>query len=70
MKLNDTAIQEHEDENICIFQNNVHNFNSQKPQKRHSNLEVFLMQLGNETFKMLFEKLKHSNTSKEEWQEI
>ena len=28
------------------------------------------MQLGIETFKMLFDKQKHSNTSKEEWQVI
>ena len=41
-----------------------------KPPKGHSNLEVFLSQLENEVYKMPFENLKHSNTSKEEWQAI
>ena len=39
-----------------------------KPPKGHPNLEVFLSQLENEVYKMPFENLKHSNTSKEEWQ--
>ena len=41
-----------------------------KPPKGHPNLEVFLSQLENEVYKMPFENLKHSNTSKEEWQAI
>ena len=41
-----------------------------KPPKGHPNLEVFLNQLENEVYKMPFENLKHSNTSKEEWQAI
>ena len=43
---------------------------SWKPPKGHPNLEVFLSQLENEIFKMPFDNLKHSNTSKEEWQAI
>ena len=43
---------------------------SWKPPKGHPNLEVFLSQLENEIFKMPFDKLKHSNTSKEKWQAI
>ena len=39
-------------------------------QKVTPNLEVFLSKLENEIFKMDFDNLKHSNTSKEEWQAI
>ena len=39
---------------------------SWEPPKGHPNLEVFLSQLENEIFKIPFDNLKHSNTSKEE----
>ena len=38
---------------------------SWKPPKGHPNLEVFLSQLENEIFEMLFDNLKHSNASKD-----
>ena len=43
---------------------------SWKPPKAHPSLEVFLSRLKNEIFKMSFDNLKHSNTSKEEWHAI
>ena len=43
---------------------------SWEPPKGHSSLGIFLSQLENEIFKMPFDNLKHSNTSKEEWQAI
>ena len=41
-----------------------------KPPKGHPNLEVILNQLESEFFKMPFDDLKHSNTSKEEWHAV
>ena len=43
---------------------------SWKPPNGHPYLEVFLSQLENEIFKLFFDYLKQSNTSKEEWQAI
>ena len=41
-----------------------------KPPKIQSNLETFLIQLENKIFKLAFENLRHSKTSKEEWEGI
>ena len=41
-----------------------------KPSNGHPNLEVFPIQLKNEIFKQPLENLRHSNTSKEEWEAI
>ena len=43
---------------------------SWKLPKGHPKLEVFLSQMEKEIFKMSFDNLKYSNTSKEDWQEV
>ena len=43
---------------------------TRKPPKAHRKLEFFVSQLKNEIFKFLFENLRHSNPSKEEWETI
>ena len=43
---------------------------TRKPPKGHPNLRVFLSRLENEILKFSFENLRHSNTSKEEWEAI